>query len=433
MQETSKEVQRQYGAYRFSRFTMHPSDRLLLEDGRTIPIPPKAFDALVHLVSRAEHLVRKDELMDTLWPGAYVSEANLTNLIVSLRKILGQQAIRTVSKHGYRFELPVEGAPGVKEAAYVAFVRAKELSRVPSVDSMLRARELFWLSVAEDPAFAPAWAWLGRCCRFLEKFGVDTFVNLDLAKAAFRQAFTLDPDLASAHHFFTPLEADSGHSQEATLRLLKRMSKGGREPEFFAGLVQVLRFRGLLHESLSAHQHTVSLDPTVATSVAHTHFLMGAYESVIETYGGRGNYLDAAALAALGETTRAIDLLQKRASNAQLSQLFRGSIKSLLAILQDQPQQAMDEMLRTSVERDPEIVFYFARQFSKLNEPELAIRWLHRAQAEGFFCSRTLREDPWFAPVRAAREYQRILEEIERAEEISRRLFSQAGGEELLS
>ena len=54
--------------------------------------------------------------MKILWPDVHVSERNLTNLIVRLRKILGRDAIRTVSKHGYRFELPVSGEPGVKRA-----------------------------------------------------------------------------------------------------------------------------------------------------------------------------------------------------------------------------------------------------------------------------------------------------------------------------
>ena len=78
---------------------------------------PKTFDALFYLVRNAEHLVSKRDLMDTLWPSTFVSEANLTNTVVSLRKVLGQDAIRTVSKHGYRFVLPVQGEPGIARPA----------------------------------------------------------------------------------------------------------------------------------------------------------------------------------------------------------------------------------------------------------------------------------------------------------------------------
>ncbi len=100
-------------AYRFADFELHPADRLLKKSGTPVSLQPKAFDALLCLVRRAKHLVSKQELTHTLWPNIHVSEANLTNTIVSLRKIVGRDAIATASKHGYRFELPVEGEPGV--------------------------------------------------------------------------------------------------------------------------------------------------------------------------------------------------------------------------------------------------------------------------------------------------------------------------------
>lgn len=67
----------------------------------------------------------KADLMRMLWPDTHVSEANLTNTIVSLRKIVGRAAIRSVSKHGYRFALPVEGEPGIS-AIDLREVRARE-------------------------------------------------------------------------------------------------------------------------------------------------------------------------------------------------------------------------------------------------------------------------------------------------------------------
>ena len=39
-----------------------------------------------------------------------------------------------------------------------------------TLEPMLVARDLYWTCLAENPNFAPAWAWLGRCCWFLDKF-----------------------------------------------------------------------------------------------------------------------------------------------------------------------------------------------------------------------------------------------------------------------
>jgi DNA-binding winged helix-turn-helix (wHTH) protein len=109
-------------------------------------------------VRNAEHLVRRDELIETLWPDTYVTDANLTNVIVSLRKTLGREAIQTVSKFGYRFCLPVLGEPGIDQAMYNTFLQGKEQARIRSLESMARARDLFALCVAKDPQFAAAWA-----------------------------------------------------------------------------------------------------------------------------------------------------------------------------------------------------------------------------------------------------------------------------------
>jgi DNA-binding SARP family transcriptional activator len=142
------------------------------------------FDGLLHLVRNAGHLVSKRELMDSLWPSTFVSEANLTNTIVGLRKVLGPDAIKTVSKYGYRFALPVQGEPGIVRETYEKFSRAKELVARKSLESMTQARELLWICLAEDPTFASAWAWLGRCCWFLGKFGRESRVDVELSDAA---------------------------------------------------------------------------------------------------------------------------------------------------------------------------------------------------------------------------------------------------------
>ncbi len=263
--------------------------------------------------------------MDTLWPSTYVSEANLTNTLVCLRKVLGRDAIRTVSKHGYRFVLPVQGEPGVAREIYEKFARAKELTLQRSLASVTLARDLYWICLAEDPTFAPAWAWLGRCCWFVGKFSGSASADLELADAAFRRAFLIDPDLACAHQFYTPVEADMGEASRALVRLLTRIERSPGEPESFTGLVQVLRFCGLLRESIAAHERAIDLDPTATTSVPHTLFLNGDYAATIETYSGRtGYYLDAAAWAALGDKVHACTLLRDRLARMSLSRAHDG-------------------------------------------------------------------------------------------------------------
>lgn len=394
--------------YCFGEFSFAPGERLLLRQGIPVSLQPKAFDALLTLVRRAGHLVSKQELMQNLWPSVHVSEANLTNIIVSLRKAIGANGIQTVSKYGYRFTLTVTGEPGLPRCLYERFARAKELAVQRSVESMSLARELFWTCIAEEPSFAPAWAWLGRCCWFLAKFGSNLSANIELAEAVFQRAFSLDPDLVTTHQFYTFVQADTGHAEEAARRLLKRLEEHPFEPESYAGLVHVLRFRGFLDESLEANRHAMELDPAMVTSVAHTWFLKGEFARAIQAYGGRtGYYLDAASWAAIGEEVRAADLLRDRLEKWPLSPVMTALMCSLLAILENRPDAAVQEMAEAEVSLDPEILVYFARHYARAGFPDKAFATLERAAGAGFLCAPiTLRSDPWLEPLRIHGSYQ---------------------------
>jgi len=415
-------------AYQFGDFELFPTDRMLKRSGVPIQLQPKAFDALLCLVSRAQSLVGKQELINTLWPSIHVSEANLTNTIVGLRKIIGRDAISTVSKHGYRLELPVLGEPGVKRPTYEKFVRARDLAAQRSLESMQLARDLYWICLAEEPGFAPAWAGLGRCCWFLDKFtkfASGSSANANLAQAAFQRAFSIDPDLAGAHQFYTFVQVDLGRADEAMSRLLTRLQSHPDEPESFIGLVHVLRFRGLLEQSVEAHRRATELDPAVTTSVAHTFFLAGDYARAIEAYGGRaGYYLDAAAWAALGEKKHAVALLRERLGRMPLSRLMTALMESLLAILEDRPQEAVALMESADTDRDPEILAYFARHYAQMSLADQTMDALKRAQQSGFLCTpRTLRLDPWFSSLRKHLQFESLLNWSEALVEEARSSF----------
>src|SRR5262249_20339094 len=94
--------------YIFGRFYLNTRERILLCDGKAVPITLKAFDTLFVLVRSSGHIVEKGQLMQLLWPDAFVEEANLTQYIYKLRKILGvspdgRRYIETVARRGYRF------------------------------------------------------------------------------------------------------------------------------------------------------------------------------------------------------------------------------------------------------------------------------------------------------------------------------------------
>jgi DNA-binding winged helix-turn-helix (wHTH) protein len=87
---------------------LEPEEHRLLREGKPALLSPKAFDLLVFLVRNSDRLVTKDQIMEAVWPGSFVEEGNITVLISSLRKVLGETEeaapyITTVPKKGYRF------------------------------------------------------------------------------------------------------------------------------------------------------------------------------------------------------------------------------------------------------------------------------------------------------------------------------------------
>jgi Tol biopolymer transport system component/DNA-binding winged helix-turn-helix (wHTH) protein len=98
--------------YEFGDVTVNLRLVELRRDGKPVPLEPKSFDVLRHLVENRDRVVTKDELLDTVWKDTFVTPNVLTRAIAQLRKGLGDDAfdaryIETVAKRGYRLIAPV--------------------------------------------------------------------------------------------------------------------------------------------------------------------------------------------------------------------------------------------------------------------------------------------------------------------------------------
>ena len=99
--------------YEFGPYVMDARSRILLRDGATVRLTPKAFDTLLVLVQHASHVVEKEQLLREVWPDIYVDEGSLSHNIHGLRKVFGDDSsapryIETIPKRGYRFVAPVK-------------------------------------------------------------------------------------------------------------------------------------------------------------------------------------------------------------------------------------------------------------------------------------------------------------------------------------
>ncbi|HEX2491944.1 MAG TPA: winged helix-turn-helix domain-containing protein, partial [Blastocatellia bacterium] len=96
----------------FAPFRLDLRNQCLWRDDRVITLTPKAYAVLMCLVNHHSQLVTKEELLNTVWPETYVTDAALKVCIGELRKALGDDArqprfIETSHRRGYRFIGPI--------------------------------------------------------------------------------------------------------------------------------------------------------------------------------------------------------------------------------------------------------------------------------------------------------------------------------------
>ncbi len=73
----------------FGAFVLDEDRGALLKDGVDIPLRPKSFKVLCHLVEHHGLLVTKEELLGAVWADVVVTEDSLTQCLIEIRKALG--------------------------------------------------------------------------------------------------------------------------------------------------------------------------------------------------------------------------------------------------------------------------------------------------------------------------------------------------------
>jgi DNA-binding winged helix-turn-helix (wHTH) protein len=147
--------------YRFSEFTLSPQRRLLLRDGREVPLIPRYFDLLLLLIERRREAVHRREIFDRAWPDVIVSESALSQAVRTIRRTLGDDSreprfIRTVSRHGYQFVHP----DVIEEEDDASAPAPQPAAPAPVVGPLAPSDEPLWLRWRRAARFA-ATGWTG--------------------------------------------------------------------------------------------------------------------------------------------------------------------------------------------------------------------------------------------------------------------------------
>jgi DNA-binding winged helix-turn-helix (wHTH) protein len=113
---------------RFGEFVLDLASRQLRRGSDPVHLSPKAFQLLAELVACRPRALTKSDLQERLWPGVFVAEANVANLVGEVRDALGDDPrhprfVRTLHRYGYAF------AAEAREHASGSRARAEGVTR----------------------------------------------------------------------------------------------------------------------------------------------------------------------------------------------------------------------------------------------------------------------------------------------------------------
>jgi DNA-binding winged helix-turn-helix (wHTH) protein len=99
--------------FRFQQFCFDSERKALLRGGEPVRLTPRAFRLLEILLRQQPKAVSKRDLLDYVWSGTIVEEANLKTLVLEIRSAIESRGgtpdiIRTVFGYGYAFAAAVE-------------------------------------------------------------------------------------------------------------------------------------------------------------------------------------------------------------------------------------------------------------------------------------------------------------------------------------
>lgn len=149
--------------YRFGAFTLDGERGTLRGPDGELRLRPKSYDLLLYLVRHPGRLVGREELLNAVWGHTAVTDDSVTQCLVEIRRVLGDESrsmVRTVPRRGYRLEVPVDspagrdGGPGAGEKLSRRPVKWTFAAAAMAGTALLAALA-WWGSARHSPAPAP--------------------------------------------------------------------------------------------------------------------------------------------------------------------------------------------------------------------------------------------------------------------------------------
>ncbi len=132
--------------YVFGEFALESELHELTAGGEPVAVEPQVFALLLYLIENRNRVISKDELIEAVWDGRFVSDAAIFSRVKSARQAVGdngrdQAVIKTIHGKGFRFVADVK-----RVAPELAEERRPEINRGSGAASPGTRRSIVVLS-----------------------------------------------------------------------------------------------------------------------------------------------------------------------------------------------------------------------------------------------------------------------------------------------
>ena len=121
----------------FGDFELDSATAELTKNGAPVAVEKQAFDLLLLLADNAERVLSKDEIIEKVWDGRFITDSSISTAVKQARRAVdddgaAQRVIKTIHGRGFRFVADVK-RPGAAASPVLAEPEGKVPDDTPSI------------------------------------------------------------------------------------------------------------------------------------------------------------------------------------------------------------------------------------------------------------------------------------------------------------
>jgi len=354
---------------------------------------------------------------------------------------------------GLKYELEpeetnlLESTNNVDPVAYDYYLRANSSEGIEGLNFIQNTEYKFELidkAVKIDPNFGDAWSVRGMRANYLARSGIEPSKYSLIAEESHNKAIDISPNSLSVINRSASYFAESGNVEKSTEMLLNGMKKsGGSVSRQYSSMGYILRYAGLMNESIGVYQKSLDLDKTELTEqrrllqVGKSYVYQGKYSKSKKIFNKAlkiirnhhkpipdQQFYQAMPYIYLNQTDEAIAYLENVIDNHKAGSWVLIS-KAYLSLLKGDLINGLEHV--KNLERmgitDSEMKYRLVHFYAMLNDETKALNSLEKAIDAGFFNYSYIESDPLTRLIHNNPRFKQIIDKSKIRHELYDRRF----------